>query len=199
MKRGHPPESILCLHDWRGAGERTLVTPAPARHDTEILHFLCESKFGQVICTSVVPLHCFGKAGGNPGVGTRLSWETPAFLPLWAGDVEYLCPNLDTAEGSQCQSPWLRLCHAQGVHILNATPSGEEGEKYSLFSRFGNVAIILILICPRVAFMPFFLLCPSQSPYWKKNLLCLHSQNRLKSHNLWEPDVNDSKAVFLLC
>lgn len=82
MKRGHPPESILCLHDWRGAGERTLVTPAPARHDTEILHFLCESKFGQVICTSVVPLHCFGKAGGNPGVGTRLSWETPAFLPL---------------------------------------------------------------------------------------------------------------------
>lgn len=82
---------------------------------------------------------------------------------------------------------------------LTATSNGEEGENYSLFCRFGNIAVILILICPWMAFMPFFLLCPSQSPHWKKNLSSAHSQNRLKSHYGWKPDAKGARAVILFC
>lgn len=140
--------STLCLHDWTGAGESSLVTPATARHDTEILHFLCESKSGSANHLQHQLFHCIAlEKQRKAQTGLHAAGKHQLFPSLSWG-CECLCPNLDTAEGSQCQSPRLRPCHAQGVHLLNAIYSGEEREKYSLFSRFGNVAVILILICP---------------------------------------------------
>lgn len=148
---------------------------------------------------SVVPFDCVLEKQGKASHVRHCPWLGSSRCPLWAEGCESLCPNLDTAGGPQGKSPWLRPSHTQGVDTLTATSSGEEVENDSLFCRFGSVAVILILICPWTAFMPFFLLCPLQSPNWKKNLSSLRSQNRLKSHYGWEPDAKCARAVILFC
>lgn len=209
MNKGHPTETNHYLHDcfspgllhWIGARESNPITWASFSREAVILLLAPCAKAGKdkPFAVSVVPFDCVWEKQGKATQGRHCSWLGSTSFPLWAEGCECLYPNLDTAEGSQGQSPWLRPSHGQGADILTATSSGKEGENYSLFCRLGNIAVILILMCPWMTLMPFFLFCPSESPHWKKKLSSVHSQNRLKSHYGWEPDAKGARAVILFC